>query len=225
MLQEADKYDIKLTLAFNPQWAEYILKDTVKVNLVKLWVKKGHEISFHHHGIKHVDWNGYSNRPQAKNDSLYLGTVNDGYKFVEYLASPYHVGSGTLTDVPIDFPSQMDKPGADLIFAEGNALSSYPQLGQVKSLKPHRNPKPNGGFRVHFSIRQYTTAMQISLSEAIPILKEQYKNMSDDDVFGIVWHEYDYYRSKDTYIKWFKFIQEKGDKVRTVTEINALYFK
>ncbi|MBU4267665.1 MAG: hypothetical protein KJ808_02295 [Acidobacteria bacterium] len=224
LVQKADEFGFKLTLALNPQWAEYILEDNAKVNLVKTWQENGHEMAFHHHGFDHPDWNGYSNRPEAENDGLYLGIVNDGYMFVENLASPYRVSSGTHSDLPLDFPSQMDIPNADIIFAEGNALDSYPQLGTVKSLKPYREPKPNGGFRVHLTIREYSTVMQISLDEATPILKEQYKNMSGDEVFGIVWHEFDYYRSKDKYIEWFKFIQEQGDKVQTMENINASYF-
>lgn len=39
--------------------------------------------------------------------------------------------------------------------------------------------------------------MEISLEEAFPILQYQYRNMQEDEVFGIVWHEFDYYLAKN----------------------------
>jgi hypothetical protein len=62
LVEEADRYNLKLTLALNPQWAEYILQDDKKIEALKNSVRNGHEFAFHHHGINHVDWNGYRNQ-------------------------------------------------------------------------------------------------------------------------------------------------------------------
>ena len=61
--------------------------------------------------------------------------------------------------------------------------------------------------------------MDVSLEEALPILQDQYRAMKKDQVFGIVWHEFDYFRAKDTYIQWFDFIKKNGDSVKTMQEL------
>ena len=79
LVQKANDYGFRLTLAFNPQWAEYVLLDNTKVNLVKQWQENGHEVAFHHHSVNHPDWNGYSNDPNAINNSIpFLGDVDTG---------------------------------------------------------------------------------------------------------------------------------------------------
>ena len=62
MVQIADSFNIKLTLALQSQMAEYILQDTNKINIFNNWVQNGHELAMHHHGIGHIDWGGYTNR-------------------------------------------------------------------------------------------------------------------------------------------------------------------
>ena len=45
---------------FNPQWAEYILEDSNRINLLKHWQSQNYEIGIHHQGYDHGDWNGYT---------------------------------------------------------------------------------------------------------------------------------------------------------------------
>jgi len=73
LIKLANKYNAKLTLQFNPQWAEYILKDKNKFNLLKEWQNRGHEIGLHHHGYDHGNWNGYTNRPGKENEPRFRG--------------------------------------------------------------------------------------------------------------------------------------------------------
>jgi hypothetical protein len=75
MIETADTFNIKLTLAIQSQMAEYILRDTSKINLFNRWVDNGHELAMHHHGVNHIDWGGYTNRFQGipyPNDNLWL---------------------------------------------------------------------------------------------------------------------------------------------------------
>jgi hypothetical protein len=60
---------------FNPQWAEYILKDAQRLQRVKGWQNNGHEIALHYHMVRHGDWCGYTNREEWKRDPRYRGTV------------------------------------------------------------------------------------------------------------------------------------------------------
>lgn len=64
MIRKADEYNIKLTIMFTPQWAEYISKSNERLKELKKWKAKGHEIAAHHHGIMHGNWDGYTNYPK-----------------------------------------------------------------------------------------------------------------------------------------------------------------
>lgn len=111
-----------------------------------------------------------------------------------------------------------------VIYGEGNQYDSYPQLGAVRSLKPTKTQMPQGDL-VKLTIREFSAGMNISQEEAFPILQYQYRNMQKDEVFGIVWHEFDYFLAKDSYIQWFDFIKANGNSVKTMKEIATQYFK
>ncbi|MGM0601214.1 MAG: hypothetical protein ACQETH_15500, partial [Candidatus Rifleibacteriota bacterium] len=75
LINAANRCGHKLTLAFNPQWAEYILNSEDRTKLLRLWQQQGHEVAFHNHGYDHRDWSGYSNRPEVTNDPRYRGVM------------------------------------------------------------------------------------------------------------------------------------------------------
>jgi hypothetical protein len=232
LVEKSNEYGFKLTLAFTPQWGEFVARDAVRLNLVRQWKAQGHEIGFQHHAITHVDWDGYSNGPDAVNYPLYLGSVNDGFSSVAALASPDNIISSTTGSLPFDFPSLMTSP--TLIYGEGNAHDSYPQLvtaptETVRSLAPIRSRPLIGQIErdlIQLTIRVFSTAMDtLSVDDALPVLQEQYRNMHEDEVFGIVWHEFDYLQRKDAYIQWFDFIKANGNSVKTMRAISEEYFK
>ena len=55
--------DIKLTLMFTAQWADYISANASRLARLKLWAERGHEIAAHHHNVYHINWDGYTNYP------------------------------------------------------------------------------------------------------------------------------------------------------------------
>ncbi|HDY75539.1 MAG TPA: hypothetical protein ENH49_03350 [Candidatus Marinimicrobia bacterium] len=61
LVDAADGYGAKLTLLFTPPWAEMILSDDAKLNLITRWKQNGHEIGGHHHGPSVCSWDGYTN--------------------------------------------------------------------------------------------------------------------------------------------------------------------
>jgi hypothetical protein len=226
LVEKANEYEFKLTLAFTPQWGKFIASDSARLDLARQWRTQGHEIGFQHHPVTHIDWDGYSNESDVVNYPLYLGPVNDGFSYVNALASPDNVISSTIGGLPGDFPSHMTSP--TLVYGEGNADNSYPQLGSVRSLKPiYSRPIIRDIERdlLQLTTRGFTTGMDISLEEALPVLQEQYRTMADDEVFGIVWHEFDYFLEKDTYLQWFDFIKKNGSSVKTMKEISLEYLQ
>ena len=87
MVEKADRFHIKLTLMFAPQWADFIAEDPERMDLLAKWKKQGHEIAGHHHSIYHGNWDGYTNYPakhavdvRARHTARpepYLGTLAD----------------------------------------------------------------------------------------------------------------------------------------------------
>jgi hypothetical protein len=231
LVDKANEYGFKLTLAFTPQWGAFIAKDSACLNLVRQWKAQGHEIGFQHHAVTHVDWDGYANiyskGTDTVNDALYLGPVNDGLSYVATLASPDDIISSTTGSLPFDFPSLMTSP--TLVYGEGNAEDSYYELGTPRSLVPVRSRPIIGEIPrdlIHLTIRVFSTVMHnMPVDDALPKLQDQYRNMPEDEVFGIVWHEYDYYKREDAYIQWFEFIKANGNSVKTMNEIATEYFK
>jgi len=231
LVEKADAYGFKLTLAFTPQWGKFIANDSARLDLVRQWKTQGHELGFQHHSLTHPDWDGYVNvyskGTDTVNDALYLGTVSDGFSYVAALASPDDIVSSTTGSLPFDFPSLMTSPV--LIYGEGNADNSYLKLGPLRSLAPIESRPFIGAIErdlTQLTIRVCSTVMNdMPVDDALPILQEQYRNMPEDEVFGIVWHEFDYFKRKDAYIQWFEFIKANGNSVKTMSKIAGEYSK
>ena len=83
MVAYADAYNVKLTIMFTPQWADYVSADPDRLAEVQGWMENGHEIAAHHHSIYHGTWDGYTDFPQevvreqVRKPRPYLGTLDD----------------------------------------------------------------------------------------------------------------------------------------------------
>ena len=225
LVQKANDYGFHLTLEFNPQWAEYILLDNSRINTVKEWQEQGHEIAFHHHSLNHPDWNGYSNDPNATTNLIpFLGNVDIGLDFVRNLAAPENITTAMIGGLPIDMPNSFENTTEDLIFTSGNQYSSFEQYGNLRSLKPYRVIKNNRAEITYVTHRQLTTGLNdFTPAEALNIFKAEYNNIQDEDIYGIVFHCFDYHETEETYNNWFEFIKNNGDTIKTVSEIISEY--
>ncbi len=225
LVQKADDYNFHLTLAFNPQWAEYILLDNAKINTVRFWQEKGHEIAFHHHSLNHPDWNGYSNDPNAISNPIpFLGNVDIGLDFVKNLSEQVNVTTAMIGGLPIDMPLSYENSTEDLIFTGGNQFSSFELYGPLRSLIPTKVIKDNGATAIRVTHRQLTTiSNDFTVEEALNIFKAEYNNIQDDEIYGLVFHCYDYLEAEDTYNNWFEFIKNNSDSIKTVNEVISEY--
>ncbi len=83
MVAYADAYNVKLTIMFTAQWADYVSADPARLAEVQSWMENGHEIAAHHHSIYHGSWDGYTDFPpeavraQGKDPQAYLGSLDD----------------------------------------------------------------------------------------------------------------------------------------------------
>jgi len=224
LVQKADEYGFHLTLMFNPQWAEYFLQSSERTEIVRQWQERGHEIAYHHHSFNHVDWNGYSNDPVASGTPIYLGNVDDGLDFVRVLAEPVDVTSAMVSGLPIDMPQYYEDTTEDIVFTGGSQYDSFEQNGELRSLKPTKIFNENGGTVVLLTHRQLTwMSSDIPIDEALETFKNEYENMQDDEVYGVVFHCFDYLVAAESYDEWFEFVGNNGDRVRSVSEVVADY--
>jgi len=106
MVERADRYHIKLTLMFSPQWVDFLRSRPDRMEVLKKWKAYGHEIAAHHHSIYHGNWDGYTDytkeealREREKHTCVpekYLGTLNDYIRKLKQLNPA--IKSGCLND-------------------------------------------------------------------------------------------------------------------------------
>lgn len=201
----ADQYNAKLTLQFNPQWAEYILQDKKRFHILKKWQEKGHEIALHHHGYDHANWNGFTNREGINDDSRYRGSVNDMMKLMNQISYPYELLSGTVTDDQYDYPEgiKYDTQGIRI---------------------HHARTKPKKVILGDRIVNQVGMAF-LSFKGNIERFRQDYMKSESDEIFGVVTHEADFAKNPAIIEKWFKFIKSRSDKIETVSKIIYDYQK
>ncbi len=215
----ADGYHAKLTLMFNPQWAEYILKDEEKVKRVREWQKAGHEVAIHYHNTWHGDWNGHTNRKDERftRDPRYRGAVPEMMGLLEKLAAPDKMlsmcmgpkpGWDSVEEVEIDEP---DYPEGVVYDVDGmdrglsRLLRTKFREQDLYHLK-HHFFAPNPGRREH-----------------LERIQEEFGRAGPDEVLGVVTHEADFGSSPEFIEKWFQFCREKGAEIRTVRDVVRSY--
>jgi hypothetical protein len=238
LVEEADRYNLKLTLAFTPQWAEYILQDDNKIEQVKEWLANGHELAFHHHGIDHIDWDGYSNRNPAELDrnaerfigklktAAYRGTASEGFDWLKKLAAKadpgYRILTGCITDAAKDKPRQI------VILTKGSNDFMKDFIS-----RPCKQRLPDGQeiFWInHFLLRSnfnpsnrqdlYSRGQNLKMAEQdLNKIEHAYIRAGTDNIAGIVFHSFDYYRQPDVYNRFFKYLSEKHQRISTVRSL------
>ncbi|MAG60887.1 hypothetical protein CL619_03820 [archaeon] len=102
----ADLYNFKLSLKMTAQWGEYISLDEERLALLQEWQMNGHSVGWHHHGVSHGNWDGYTNDESYMNNEDYIGDIDlmmDTIRPVT-LSGTLLVGGGT--DEETDWPEE-----------------------------------------------------------------------------------------------------------------------
>jgi len=208
----ADVYVMPLSIDFTPQWAGMILDDPDKVSTVEEWIANGHEVGCHHHGYwgtkeRGSTWDGYTNTPLDDLDpsdrSQFLGTMEEFMTLLNALPGERRsgcMGSAAFADA-VDYPCQLEYS------TQGYALDDVAVAPETL-------------------LRNECQVVEIGhgliASQDRGALQTLYQSTSDDVVFGVNGHVYNFAASPMQFNKWFRFlhdIDESGTSRGTVSEI------
>ena len=206
LINMADEFDAKLTLQFNPQWAEYILNDQNKLNLLRKWQQHGHEVGLHHHGYDHGDWNGYTNRPRKEDDLRFRGTTRDMMKLMRQLVQPYQLLSCTITDEEFDYPEGIKYDTEGILITHARSKPQWVTLG-------HNNKVIQVGMAF------------LSFEGDVESFKLEYLSSKEDELFGVVTHEKDFAKNPMVIEEWMRFVRSREMTIKTVSQIITEYQK
>lgn len=224
MIKKADEYNIKLTLMFTPQWADYISESEERIVELSSWRDNGHEIAAHHHSIHHSNWDGYTDYTleealveREKHTSRfeeYFGTLDNFTEVLKKL-NP-NMNSGCVND-------EHDKnvmPDA-IIYDTCSGYNNYGEPG-VRS----EGKSPNSGRNDYISVgvvngieRKWLTHAPI-ISEEMQLSAQIIFEAMDTGVYGVVDHSIE--SQAQPYYEFLEFLHSKdpnAEKSMTVTEI------
>jgi len=226
MIARANKYNIKLTLMFTAQWADYISESPERMADLELWKKQGHEIAAHHHSIYHPgSWDGYTDYSEeerraqriklGKKPEKYLGNLND---FIGKLKKiNVDVKSGCVND-------EYDKRVMpyDIIYDTCSGFANYGEPGR----KVMDFETPLKGKNEYISVgivnnvkRKWLAHFQIITDERQKSAQTVFNSMKAG-VYGAVVHSNK--EQAEPYYDFIEFLHSKdpdGKKSRTVSEI------
>lgn len=225
MIKKADGYNIKLTLMLSAQWADYIDESSERMVELKSWEKNGHEISSHHHDLRHGNWDGYSycskeeseakRKEQDKIPETYYGTLNDYIGKLKKI-NPY-IKSGCVND-------EEDKnalPDA-IIYDTCSGFANYGEVGTragdgASEMKGRNDYITVGAWN---GIKRYwLTHYQANSAEREPKGENSFSSMTSG-VYGTVFHSFKQEKPHfDAYLEFLHSKDSKGDKSKTVSEI------
>jgi len=190
----ADSMGIPLTIQFTPQWAISILPDPAKLDTVRNWQKRGHEIGAHHHGIEAGNgWDGYTDHPpnEFPNPSKFNGRMDDFMMLLNQVGGDSLILSATIGD---DFDWPVGIP--------------YRTNGHLIS---HAISQPTT------EILNSQTVYTLGITGVTHMARTDsaithYASATTGDVFGAVTHVYNFDENETFLRKWWNFIQSKDCK-------------
>ena len=204
LVELANKYDHKLTLQFNPQWASYILEEQSRLSLLRAWELDGHEIALHHHGPSHGDWNGYTNVDEKKDDPRYIGTISEMMTLMKQLPASGLILNGGITNEDTDWPE-------GIIYDTNGGRSKNDLLSKPETVN-------FSGYDVMQLTYRVATKNGADLTE----IEKGYNSAKPGEIMGLVFHAYNYDRNSENHLgiqNLFASLAEHNIQVKSVSDI------
>lgn len=231
MIAKADQYNIKLTLMFTAQWADYISESPERLKELESWKKQGHEIAGHHHSIYHGNWDGYTDyskeeaesqrRKQGFEPEEYLGTLTD---FISKLKKINQNIKSCCCNEENDKKEMPD----EMIYATCSGFANCGEVGaRINDQYVQRDENERGkneyvvtGIANGIS-RKWLTHCQITTPERQKSAQSAFDSTNPSYVYGVVTHSVSGVQEEE-YYNFLEFLHSRdleGEKSRTVSEI------
>lgn len=235
MIDSCDARDIPLTLQFTPQWADLILNDPEKLDSLRAWQQRGHEVSSHHHGIYHCYYDGYTNYPldsvvtnqqelgqNCPIDTTITSAMLPFWNQIDSLAGPYPFKTWSASDenpaidMYPDVPYRTDggRESADQAFSSVYTAQHGPTTIGNTTYGPYNT----------CSIDYYFIDDTASVNEVQDLYNDSLSFSGQYSTVGVVTHVFDFKEasimlppSQNFFYRWINFIEDRGNK--TVSEI------
>jgi hypothetical protein len=226
MIAKANLYNIKLTLMFTAQWADYISGSSERMAELESWKEQGHEIAAHHHSIYHGNWDGYTDysREQAEAQRIeqgfepeeYLGTLEDYINKLKILNPD--IKSGCTNE-------EHDKKEMPDTIVYGTC-SGFANCGEVGERLSDTDPRKGRNEyiltgTVNDILRKWLTHYQITTPARQKSAQTVFISLNSSYVHGVVTHSASGVQEEE-YYNFLEFLHSKdpeGNKSRTVSEI------
>ena len=231
MIDTASAHNVPLTLELSPPWVNLILADPVKLDSVRSWQKRGHEIAAHHHSVYHCFWDSITNFPI---DSI-IANQPAGPK----------CDSGILSSTMKTFWDDLDTIAGDSLMLTWGSTDDYPAVDLYPDI-PYRtdggrDSAVQGFSNIYLATHgpttvgsttygPYTTcSIDYYFIEDISTVQEMRDLYNDSTGFsnmyntvGVVTHVFNFKQALSAappnyYYTWINFIEGKG--CQTVREI------
>ena len=226
MVAKADQYNIKLTLMFTAQWADYISESPERMADLESWKKHGHEIAAHHHSIYHRNWDGYTNyskeeakaqrREQGFEPEEYLGTFED------YINKLKKINPDIKSCCCNEEHDKKEMPD-EIIYSTCSGFANCGEVGTRLSdvdQKKGKNEYILTG-TANGILRKWVAHYQITTPERQKIAQTVFDSMNPSYVYGVVTHSASGVQEEE-YYDFLEFLHSRdteGKKSRTVSEI------
>jgi hypothetical protein len=189
----------------------------------------------HHHALNHVDWGGYTNRFQGisypddylwldkfQNSGLYRGSMQESFSYLQQLATELNVSivTGCIGDTKIDKPS-------DIIYLTKGGKNHSDLIS-----KPDTVPIPNEPlyFLSHYQVVSVYKDINNQIIEndvinhqkstqALNYVMSNINQIDENEIMGIVYHAFDYYRFPDIYRDLFSFLSQNQIKTQSIKDL------
>ncbi len=195
-----------LTLEFQPQWAEYALQNPEALTQIRAWETAGHEIAFHHHGLDHMAWDGYTNKPGHTKDPKYRGTMDDAFALVSQLPANGVIYTAGMTDEDTDWPN-------GVIYATGAA-----GFGGAKLLGFPETATYNEVIVTQIPYKGYSlnpNQPQLNIAE----IERAVQNMEEGQSLGLVTHQFNFVQNRQAFDRLFDLFESYDIQLKTVKRI------
>jgi hypothetical protein len=171
-IELAQEYNILLTVAWSPSWAQWFINNPEYLEEVLSWENLGHEFAIHHHGPSHAAWDGFTNRDSDKSRPGYKGDVEDMMNLLNQISNhQYTVYSGT--DEESDLPQGM------LINSNGGSPPSPDELLSTPQLETYGDTT-----LIRISKAPYNVGKGFDIS--LPEIFQTAPKQKSDQILGIV---------------------------------------